>query len=75
MTTPDPAISHGWQCPRCQTIWAPHVQSCTTCPPSQVYPWVPHNPTIFPYPDLPYVPMDPPYYPPPNDTTGAPEIT
>ena len=25
--------SQGWQCPRCQRIWAPFVRVCETCMP------------------------------------------
>lgn len=34
---PSPFISQGWQCPKCQTIWAPHIPSCTTCLPPPGY--------------------------------------
>jgi rubredoxin len=30
------AISFGWRCPVCSTVWAPHVQRCDECSPPQV---------------------------------------
>ena len=28
------AAQQGWQCPQCQTIWAPTVRSCEKCSPT-----------------------------------------
>ena len=33
-------VTYGWVCPRCNTVWGPHVWTCTNCSQSpHTYQW------------------------------------
>lgn len=37
----------GWECPRCGTIWAPHVPKCECVPTKRVITYEPENPPVI----------------------------
>ena len=37
--------SRGWQCPRCNAVWAPFIVTCTYCSPQNKASEVPRQPT------------------------------
>lgn len=47
---------HGWECPKCKTVWAPSVVRCTDCSPPKI-----SGPVVFGDFGLPGGPTFPPH--------------